>query len=157
MKWIWYKAFNITGTVHCGQRLEEWCDLLRSLIQTEVCVMGHMTGAITIGAESPIANFLSTGHDVHQFLFFVLGEHDAWVRFGQKLEESLTHHAFPFSLTVYEKLMCNPAGRIVPADEPSIEGQVSRSREPRIGGNAMGQLEIRHDDDEHLKDFAEYM
>jgi prevent-host-death family protein len=42
-----------------------------------------------------------------------------------------------------------PVARLV-AEKPQV-------REPRVAGSAQGQLIILQEDDEHLKDFAEYM
>lgn len=43
-----------------------------------------------------------------------------------------------------------PIARLIPAKALS-------PKQPRVPGSAVGQLVILKDDDEHLKDFAEYM
>jgi prevent-host-death family protein len=44
-----------------------------------------------------------------------------------------------------------PVARLI-ADKPTTP-----RRKPRVPGSAKGQLTIHQEDDEHLKDFAEYM
>lgn len=41
--------------------------------------------------------------------------------------------------------------RLIPETRPA------HGRKPRVAGSAQGQLVILQEDDEHLKDFAEYM
>ncbi len=117
-KWLWYKAFNITGTVQCGERLDEWCALLNEVLKTDnVGIIGHFTGANTVCAGSNFGYLISTGFDIHDFLGYVPGEHGAWLQFGQTLEAALRDHGFPYSLVVHECIMNDDAGRRVPAQE----------------------------------------
>jgi prevent-host-death family protein len=44
-----------------------------------------------------------------------------------------------------------PVARLIPENKPAPP------KKPRVAGSANGQLIIRQEDDEHLKDFAEYM
>lgn len=51
---------------------------------------------------------------------------------------------------------------VITQDEKPIarlvaEVKQTATRKPRVAGSAEGQLVILQDDDEHLKDFAEYM
>lgn len=57
--------------------------------------------------------------------------------------------------------------RLAPGDEVLITkdqktvarltGEKSTDRRPRVPGNCMGMITLLVEDDEHLKDFAEYM
>jgi prevent-host-death family protein len=44
-----------------------------------------------------------------------------------------------------------PVARLIPASKPAP------TKKARVAGSAKGQLIILQEDDEHLKDFAEYM
>lgn len=45
-----------------------------------------------------------------------------------------------------------PVAKLSGVDSPALS-----QRKPRVPGSAIGQLTVVSDDDDHLKDFAEYM
>src|SRR4051812_26964162 len=98
----WHKPYNISGTIHCENRLGELCELLGALLQTtNVGIIGHFTGATTVAASSPIALVLTSGFDLHDVYVLVPGDPENWTRFGNRLEQELLRLGFPFSLVVH--------------------------------------------------------
>jgi antitoxin (DNA-binding transcriptional repressor) of toxin-antitoxin stability system len=60
---------------------------------------------------------------------------------------------------IIDKLALGEELIITRNDQPiaKLVGQQRRARKPRQPGNCKGMLTIVSDDDEHLKDFADYM
>jgi hypothetical protein len=110
----WDRRYNISGTLHCGtsieaddvvspSRVEDWCGILRAVLQTDnIGILGHMTGAVSVYAASPVAFVVSSGWEIHNFWAFVPGERANWLRFGELLESALTEAAVPYSLIVHQ-------------------------------------------------------
>lgn len=100
----WHKPHNISGTIHCGDRIGDMCSLYRHLIgSNDVGAIGHYTGAVSIYGASPVVTFITTGFDVHEAYFYVQGERRQWPSFAERLEEELDFNNVPYSLVVHEK------------------------------------------------------
>ncbi len=64
----WHRRYNVSGIVQCGGRVEEWCGVLRNVLQTDnVGTIGHITGAVSVFASSPDTDVVSCGFKVHEF------------------------------------------------------------------------------------------
>jgi hypothetical protein len=113
----WHRRYNVSGTVHCGEiaeagvvvspsRVQDWCRVLRSVLQTEdVGTIGHFTGAVSVFASSPVGDVVSCGHDVHAFWALAPGERADWLRFGEALGSSLTTAGLAYSLVVHPSVL----------------------------------------------------
>jgi hypothetical protein len=102
----WHRRYNVSGTIHCGDRVEDWCKVLRGVLQTEeVGTIGHYTGAVSALASSPVADVVSCGFEVHEFWALAPGERAAWLRFTVALESALTAAGLPYSLAVHEGVL----------------------------------------------------
>ncbi len=113
----WHRRYNVSGTVHCGgrdeagvvaspSRLDDWCQVLRIVLQTEaVGVIGHFTGATSVLASSPVADVVSCGFDLHEFWALAPGGPADWLRFGESLGSALTAIGLPYSLVVHESVL----------------------------------------------------
>ena len=99
----WHRRYNVSGTVHCGGRVENWCRVLRAVLKTdEVGTIGHFTGAVSVLALSPVTDVVSCGFEVHEFWALVPGERADWLRFAASLESALATAQLPYSLVVHE-------------------------------------------------------
>src|SRR5687767_1647174 len=99
----WHRRYNVSGTVHCGARVDDWCRVLRSVLQTdEVGTIGHFTGAVSVLAFSSVADVVSCGFDVHEFRALARGDGADWIRFAATLEAALLTAQLPHSLTVHD-------------------------------------------------------
>jgi hypothetical protein len=102
----WHRRYNVSGTVHCGDRVEDWCRVLRGVLQTEeVGRIGHFTGAVSVLASSLVADVVSCGFDLHEFWALASGERADWLRFAATLESALTAAALPYSLVVHDSVL----------------------------------------------------
>lgn len=71
----WHRRFNVSGTIHPGDRVEDWCGVLRRLLHTdEVSTIGHFTGAVSVYASSAVADVVSCGFEVHEVWALAPGE-----------------------------------------------------------------------------------
>jgi hypothetical protein len=96
----------VSGTVHCGGRVEDWCRVLRELLRTDsVGAIGHITGAVSVLAFSPVADVVSDGFEGHEFWALAPGERDNWLRFGASLASALAAAGLPYSLVVHETVL----------------------------------------------------
>jgi hypothetical protein len=108
----WHRRYNVSGTVHLGERVEDWCRVLRGVLRTEeVGTLGHFTGAVSVLAFSPVADVVSCGFEVHEFLALAHGEGKQWLRFAAALESALTTAALPYALVVHDRLLARSRGR----------------------------------------------
>lgn len=99
----WHRCYNVSGNVHCGERIDDWCRVLRNVFQTdEIGTIGHFTGAVSVFVCSPIGDLVSCGQDLHEFWALVSGERADWLRFAAILESALTAAALPYALTVHD-------------------------------------------------------
>jgi hypothetical protein len=102
----WHRRYNVSGSVHCGWRVEDWCSVLRGLLKTEeVGAIGHITGAVSVFAMSPIADVVSCGFEVHEFWALAPGQRVDWFRFAASLESALAAAKMPHSLVVHEAVL----------------------------------------------------
>ena len=102
----WHRRYNVSGTVHCGGRVEDWCRLLRCALQTdEVGTIGHFTGAVSVLAFSPVADVVSCGFEVHEVYALAPGERGCWRRFAAMLGAALTAADLPHSLVVHDTIL----------------------------------------------------
>lgn len=98
----WHKPHNISGTIHCGDRLDDVCDIYREILGSdEIDLIGHFTGAVSVYGQAPHVTFITTGFDIHDAFFFVQGDRSAWLAFAAKLELAFDHTAIPYSLRVH--------------------------------------------------------
>ncbi len=101
----WHRRYNISGTVHCDCRLDEWCLVLHGLLGTDdVGVMSYFTGEKGVFAISPIADVVSCGSGLHELHVLVHGEPVGWSRFADQLGSVLTAYSLPHSLIVHEAI-----------------------------------------------------
>jgi hypothetical protein len=99
----WHRRYNVSGKVHCADRLDHWCAVLRDVLQLDdVSYISHMTGAVTIFAFSPIADVASSGSDVHYVHALAHGERPMWVRFVATLKSALAGIQMESSLMVHD-------------------------------------------------------
>lgn len=100
----WWKPYNVSGTIHCGDRHGELISVVGEILGTEeMAIIGYSTGATTVGGKTDRARFQATGIDVLEFYAEVSGEHAQWLAFGRELEERLTLAEFPCSITVHNE------------------------------------------------------
>jgi hypothetical protein len=99
----WHRRYNISGSVHCDGRLDDWCRVLRGLLRSgDVGVMSYFTGEKGVFAFSSIADVVSSGSDVHEMHALVRGEPASWSRFADALGSALSKESLPYSLVVHE-------------------------------------------------------
>jgi hypothetical protein len=116
----WHRRYNVSGTIHCGQSVEDWCRVLRIALRTnDVVTIGHYTGALSVFASSTIADIASCGFAVHDFWALAHGERTNWLAFAVSLESALATLEMPYSLVVHEMILfleevsgCSPRGLI---------------------------------------------
>jgi hypothetical protein len=102
----WHRRYNVSGTVHCDGRVEDWCGALRRVLQTdEVGTIGHFTGAVSVLASCPAADVLSCGFEVHEFWALAPGGRPEQVRFTAALESALTAARLPYSLVMHDGVL----------------------------------------------------
>jgi hypothetical protein len=105
----WHRLYNVSGTVHCADRLDSWCEILRDALQLEyVSYISHMTGAVSIIAYSPIADVASSGHDVHNVFALVHGDRSQWLRFVVSLQSALGGVNVQYSLIMHDSVKSLP-------------------------------------------------
>ena len=105
----WHRRYNVSGTVHCPHRLEQWCEVLREVLQLDdVSYISHMTGEVTIFAFTPIADVASSGEDVHYVHALAHGERPMWARFVAALEAALAVIRMECSLTAHNAVETLP-------------------------------------------------
>ena len=98
----WHKPYNISGTIQCGDRLDDICDIYREITKSDdVGLIGHFTGAISVYGQSPTVTFMTGGFDVHDAYFFVQGDRSNWLAFASKLGAALNRNAISHSLRVH--------------------------------------------------------
>lgn len=98
--------YNVSGTVHCDGRVEDWCRVLHGILQTDqVGTIGHFTGAVSVLGFSPIADVVSCGFELHEFWVLATGAREDWLRFAALLESALTAAALPHSLVVHNAVL----------------------------------------------------
>jgi hypothetical protein len=96
----------VSGTVHCGNRLEDWCRVLRGVLRTDaVAMLGHYTGAVSVYAFSPVADVVSCGFEIHEAWVLAPGDRSDWVRFTEILGSALTAAGLPHSLVVHDAML----------------------------------------------------
>ena len=99
----WHRPYNISGTIHCDDRLEELCDLVSQVLGTpDVGFISHFNGAITICGQGSSALFISSGFGLHLFYAHVAGNRPRWAAFAITLEEALTFNNFAYSIRVHD-------------------------------------------------------
>jgi hypothetical protein len=104
-----WKPYNVSGTIHVGDDINDlFCTALEVLQTEEIAVIGHYTGATTVGGRSQRAWFQSTGFDLHEFHALVAGERDQWLAFAADLEACLDRQGLPYNVTVHEKIVNVP-------------------------------------------------
>ncbi|QEL20881.1 hypothetical protein [Limnoglobus roseus] len=102
----WHRRYNVSGTVHVGESVENWCRLLRQVLQTDdVAIIGHYSGAVSVFAFSPVADVVSCGHKDHDFWALVPGERSDWQQFAVTLAASLNAAGLPRSLVVHDGVL----------------------------------------------------
>src|SRR5262245_32039657 len=102
----WHRRYNVYGTVHCGGRVEDWCRVLRGVLQTyEVGTIGHFTGAVSVFAFSPVADVVSCGFEVHEVWALAPGERADWLKFAASLESALAAAVLPCSMVVHDAVL----------------------------------------------------
>jgi hypothetical protein len=102
----WHRRYNVSGTVHLGDCVEDWCGVLRRVLQTdEVGAIGHFTGAVSVLASSPVADVVSCGFEVHEVWALVPGERPDWLRFAEGLESALAAAKLSYSLVVHDGVL----------------------------------------------------
>jgi hypothetical protein len=99
----WKQEYNVSGTIHC-ELDQDLMLVMRDVIQTEIGMIGHMTGMITLGGASEVAHMMATGRDTYNFIALVPGERSAWLQFGERLEAALTAANLPYSLVVHPEI-----------------------------------------------------
>jgi hypothetical protein len=105
----WHRQYNVSGTVHCDHRLDDWCAVLCCLLHTDdVGVIGHYTGAVSVFAFSPVADIVSCGFDIHDFWALVHGDPAGWRQFSDSLSSALTAAKLRYSQTVHEAVQIRP-------------------------------------------------
>lgn len=101
----WHRRYNVSGSVQLGERVEDWCGVLRRVLRTDaVGTIGHFTGAVSVFAASPIADVASCGFEVHDFWALVPGIRSDWLRFVVELKSALTA-GLPCSLVVHDGVL----------------------------------------------------
>jgi hypothetical protein len=102
----WHRRYNVSGTVHCGDRVEDWCRVLRAVLRTDqVGAIGHSTGAVSVFASSPVADVVSCGFEVHELWALVPGDRADGLRFAAALESALSAVELPYSVVVHEGVL----------------------------------------------------
>ena len=102
----WHRRYNVPGTVHCGDRVDDWCQVLRGVLQTEeVGTIGHYTGAVSVFAFSPVADVASCGFEFHEFWALARGDQAGRLRFAAALESALTAAELPHSLVAHDGVL----------------------------------------------------
>jgi hypothetical protein len=92
--------------VHCGGRVDEWCCVLRDVLQLDdVGLIGHFSGSASVFAFSPIAGVVSSGLDDHEFWALAPDARENWLRFAASLESALVAAGLQYSLTVHEVVL----------------------------------------------------
>gem|GEM_PF-4284648 len=70
----WHKPHNISGTIHCGDRLDDMCNIYRRVLESDdVFLIGHFTGAVSVCGHSQTITLITTGLDVHDAYYFCAG------------------------------------------------------------------------------------
>ena len=101
----WHKPHNISGTIHCDDRLDDICDVYRELIESvDVGLIGHFTGAISVIGQSPTVSFMTCGFDMHDAYYLVDGERSDWIEFTAKLEAAFDLNGISYSLRVHDPI-----------------------------------------------------
>ena len=104
-----WKPHNITGTIHCGNREKELCNVIGQLLDTNsTLVIGHYTGAMSVVGDNDSVLFMSCGFEVHDFWVLVQGEGPAWIEFANRLEVALNCANFPFTIRVHDYVVNGP-------------------------------------------------
>jgi hypothetical protein len=105
----WHRRYNVSGKVHCADRLDDWCAVLRDVLQLDdVSYISHMTGEVTIFAFSPIADVASSGSDPHYVYALAHGERPMWIRFFAILRSALAANQMESSLMVHDAVATLP-------------------------------------------------
>lgn len=105
----WHRRYNVSATVQCDDRLDDWCEVLRDVLRLDdVSYISHMTGDVTIFAFSPIADVASSGRDVHYVYALAHGERPMWLRFAGTLESALGALRMECSLIVHDTVEALP-------------------------------------------------
>ncbi len=101
----WHRRYNVSGTVHCGNRLDRWCAILRDVLAVDdVSFISHMTGDDSIIVLSTVADVASSGNDVHFIHAYVHGEHPTWIRFVAAMKAALYKNNMECSLTAHDSV-----------------------------------------------------
>lgn len=125
----WHRRYTVSGTIHLGSRVEDWCGLLRRVLRTdEVGTIGHFTGAVSVLATSPVADMVSCGFEVHEFWALAADGSP----FAAKLELALAATGLPYSLDV--------SGSVLVLGEPQTPNQVLQQTPPRRLVQTLGSL-----------------
>lgn len=102
----WHRRYNVSGTIHCGGRVDDWCCVLRKVLQTDnVGAIGHFTGEFSVMGFSPVADVVSSGGEVHDMWALCPGRRADWERFAQSLGTVLQAADLSFSLVVHDVVL----------------------------------------------------
>ena len=89
----WHRRYNVSGTAHCGDRLEDWCRVLRTLLGTaDVGTIGHYSGAVSVFASSPVADLVSCGFERNDVCALASGHSGDWVHFRNAMRLGTRSH-----------------------------------------------------------------
>lgn len=101
----WHKPYNISGTIHVEDRLDELFGVFQEVIPGHLELIGTYIGEFIISGGSKDTHMMSHGDEVREFYVRVAEEGPRLISFANRLEDCLNLADFPYTLVVHDKIV----------------------------------------------------